>query len=171
MTSRIGPSTTAGPRSWTENWPCPSVPTRRHQKVTYRLGRDIGPFVESRALGDFYDCPIHVILDEHVHYEPDLCFIARGRDTDPDSSVFRGAPDLIIEILSPSNRQHHTETKFRHYEQYGVREYWLVDPDEESIQVWRLVDGKYTLLGEFGRGLTVATRVLEGLSLDPAQVA
>jgi len=145
------------------------VPSKRHQRLCHRLGRPIGSFVEGHNLGEFYEHPIHVILAGGVNYEPDLCFIAKGRDPDPNSSAFNGSPDLIIEIISESNREHDTGAKFRHYEKYGVREYWLVDQKTE-IEVWLLEEGKYVSPGNFGRGQPVLTRVLKGLRLDPGQV-
>ena len=146
------------------------VPAKRHQRICSRLGLAISPFVEDRDLGEFYSLPIHVILAEHVHYEPDLCFISESRAQDPDSPAYYGPPDLIIEVISESNRTHDTVVKFRDYERYGVREYWLVDPREELIRVWFRDGDKYVPLGAFGRGDRVLSRVLEGLSLDPASV-
>ena len=146
------------------------VPGGRHQKVCARLGVIILPFVESRDLGDFYMHPMHVILAEHVHYEPDLCFISKPRLHIHNEPVIEGPPDLIIEVVSESNRTHDTVVKFRDYERYGVREYWIVDPREEHIRVSYLEGGKYVSLGAFGRGDKVMSRVFDGLELDPAQV-
>ena len=58
-----------------------------------------------------------------------------------------GPPDLIIEVISKSNRTHDTVVKFQHYAQYGVGEYWLVDPRDNEISTWRLQDNEYVLLG------------------------
>jgi Uma2 family endonuclease len=121
-------------------------------------------------LGEFYCLPVHIILDEHLNYEPDACFIAKPRLGDLDESVFEGAPDLVVEVLSPCNRDHDTKTKFRDYERYGVREYGLLDPEARWIEVWHLEAGEYRLLGRFGPGQRVVTRVLAGLDLDPARV-
>jgi len=140
-----------------------------HQWACSNLGALVLPFVRERDLGYFFSSPIHVILDEHVHYEPDLSFVAKGRMADR-RAPFRGAPDLVIEVLSPSNREHDTITKFRDYERYGVREYWLVDVDARWIEVWFLEAAKYRSLGRFAPGQRVVTRVLNGLDLDPAQV-
>ena len=146
------------------------VPSRKHQRICSRLGQVIEQFVLAHDLGEFYMHPIHVAFSEHVQYEPDLCFIAKGRDNDPESPVFKGPPDLIIEVISESNRTHDTVVKYRDYERHGVREYWLVDPRGEHIRVFALEQNQYVSLGVFGRGDQVATRVLQGLSLDPAQV-
>ena len=146
------------------------VASAKHQRVSTLLGAHITPFVVGRDLGEFFSSPVHLILDEHVNYEPDLSFFAKGKLEDLDTAAVRVVPDLVIEILSKSNRSHDTETKFLDYERYGVKEYWLVDRYAKWIEVWYLEGGKYRLLGRFGPGQQVVTRVLEGLELDPAQV-
>lgn len=141
-----------------------------HQRIGTRLTVEIQPFVEHNDLGEFLGRDVHVIFDEHNHFEPDLCFIAKDRLGIIQGPTLSGPPDLIIEIISESNRRHDTQLKFGYYERYGVREYWLVDPREESIAVYALEDGRYRLLGEFRAGEIVQTRVLAGLELDPARV-
>lgn len=143
------------------------VPSRQHQRICEELGIVIRQFVRPRCLGSFYMHPVHVILSEHVQYEPDLCLIATGRDREPDSPFFEGSPELIIEVISESNRSHDTVVKFRDYERYGVGEYWLVDPREKHLRVYILESGKYQLLGVFSAGENVRSRVLEDLQLDP----
>lgn len=146
------------------------LPSNQHQMICLRLGRLISPFVEQRDLGEFFAIPLHVILAEHVHYEPDLCFVSKPRRRLLEDPVVQGPPDLIIEIISESNRTHDTVVKFRDYERYGVQEYWLVDPREEHIRTFALEGGKYIGLGIAGRGEHVSTRLFNGLKLDPAQV-
>ena len=146
------------------------IPSRQHQRICSKLGKLVERFVLERDLGEFYMHPIHVALSEHFQYEPDLCFIGKGRDDDPESPIFSGPPDLVIEVISESNRTHDTVVKYRDYERFGVREYWLVDPREQHIRVFALEGKEYVSLGVFGRGDMVVTRVLDGLTLDPAQV-
>ena len=146
------------------------VPGGPHQEICTRLGARIFPFVEERNLGTFYSSPVHVVLAEHAHYEPDLCFISRDRLHIYKDPRVEGPPDLIIEVISESNRSHDTVVKFRDYERYGVREYWLVDPRDEHIRVFFLENGQYVLLGAFGRGDRIVSRVFAGFSLDPARV-
>ena len=90
---------------------------------------------------------MHVILASHVHYEPDLCFITNQRQHIVKEKFIDGPPDLIIEVISESNRTHDTVVKFRHYAQYSVEEYWLVDPRDSEISTWRLEGAEYWLLG------------------------
>ena len=105
-----------------------------------------------------------------MDYEPDLCFISTGRLHILQDPVIQGPPDLIIEVISESNRTHDTVVKFRDYERFGVREYWIVDPRDQHIRIYGLEDGKYAPLGVFARGEKIVSRVLAGFDLDPAQV-
>ena len=141
-----------------------------HQRIGTLLTVEIVPFVQRNDLGEFLGRDVHVIFDEHNHFEPDLCFIAKQRLHIIQGPIINGPPDVIIEIISESNRAHDTKLKFGYYERYGVREYWLVDPREQSIAVYALEDGRYELLGEFRAGDLVRTRVLAGLELNPARV-
>jgi Uma2 family endonuclease len=144
------------------------TPGSRHQVICYRLALKLGPYVTEQHLGTLFSHPIHVILAEHVHYEPDLSFIARARGSIIQESYIDGPPDLVIEVISESNRTHDTVVKHRDYAVYGVAEYWLVDMREEVISTWGLRDQAYALLGRAPRGKLVTTNVLEGLKLDPA---
>jgi len=146
------------------------VPSGHHQDICGSLCVKIRPFVDRRRLGKFYCHPLHIVLAPGVEYEPDLCLISRDRLPKADFARFNGPPDLIIEVISESNRKHDTETKFGHYERYGVLEYWLVDLEARQIQVWFLEDGRYISLGKFGAGQSALTRLMAGLHLDPARI-
>ncbi len=146
------------------------TPSRRHQEAATNLGVVITPFVKRHKLAKFYSSAVHVILAPHVNFEPDLCFVARGRTDLGPPPALDGPPDLAIEILSPGNRRHDLVTKLRNYEQYGVREYWIVDLDSERISVYKLLNDRYAEPESFGPGEAVDSTVLAGLGLDPADV-
>ena len=143
------------------------TPGAEHQDIAGLLGSELLQFVRARGLGRFFPNPIHVILDEHVHYEPDLCFIRAARKSIVRKTHVAGPPDLVIEVISESNRTHDTVVKFRDYAKYGVAEYWLVDPRDETISTWALEAGSYVLLARSGHGDAVTSQVLPGLHLDP----
>jgi Uma2 family endonuclease len=146
------------------------TPSDRHQEISTALAAKIYSFVKRRKLGKFYGAPVHVVLAEHVNFEPDLCFLATANLHRVQSPVIAGPPDLIIEIVSESNRTHDTVVKFQNYERHGVSEYWLVDPRDGRISVWSLQQGCYASLGAFAAGEKLETRVLRGLDLDPAEI-
>lgn len=147
------------------------APSSRHQEIATALGALIYPFVKRNRLGRFFSSPVHVILAPRVNYEPDLCFVAAERAELLEGPALVGPPDLAIEILSESNPAHDKVTKLRHYEQYGVREYWIADPQAEHITVYSLdTRGRYEKLGDFAPGQPTSSRILDGLKLDPADV-
>jgi Uma2 family endonuclease len=86
----------------------------------------------------------------------------------------RGAPDLVVEILSPSTSKKDLNEKFDLYERHGVREYWVVDPGNESIQVWRSrPDGGFDpgeLRDMMRDPSPIASKVLEGFAVDPKEL-
>ena len=147
------------------------IVSRKHQRICENLGDSIRPFVRAHRLGVFSSLAIHVVFAPGTEYEPDCCFIAAGRDKDPDSPAFFGAPDLIVEVISESNRTHDTVVKFRDYQRFGVREYWLVDPREWHVRVFHLnASGQYELLGVYGIGDRIESRVFPDLAIDPAAI-
>lgn len=144
--------------------------TSKHGRINSRLAGRLFPFVIERALGELFVAPIDTVLAPDVVYQPDLSFIRADRLAIIAETHVDGPPDLVIEIISESNRTHDTVVKFADYARYGVAEYWLVDPRDELISTWRCENGEYALLGRHARGEQLSTRVLDGLGLDPADV-
>jgi len=145
-------------------------PGGNHQSICTELGIEVGLFIRKHRLGKFFSSPFHTILDTHVHYEPDLCFVSKNRVHIIQESYINGPPDLIIEVISEANRTHDTVVKFAHYEKYGVKEYWLVDQRDRLISVHSLRNSKYERLGVFAPGDSLHSEVLAGLKLNPADV-
>jgi Uma2 family endonuclease len=145
-------------------------PTPRHQDTVLRLTLCLSEHLKEKNLGKLFLGPLDVVLDEAVVYQPDLFFITEARIAVSQSEKFEGPPDLAIEVISEHNRSHDTSVKFRHYEQYGVREYWMVDHRDQHIRVYSLADGKYELVGAFEAGSQLKSMVLPEFKLDPADV-
>jgi Uma2 family endonuclease len=125
----------------------------RHQKVGLQLKLALGEFVYSHKLGEVYDAPTDVILpDLATPVQPDILFIAQERLDIVQDKFIVGSPDLIIEILSPSNWLDDRRDKYEVYEAAGVREYWIVDPDECTVEVFVLRDGRYVQVGRYATG-------------------
>jgi Uma2 family endonuclease len=141
-----------------------------HQRIGTRLGVLLFNFVEERELRMLSIRDLHYIFDQHNHFEPDLSFLAKDRLHLAPGAYVDGPPDLAIEILSPSTRKRDTELKFQYYARFGVREYWIVDPEAQTIAVFVERNRRFESLGEFSAGQSLQTSVLAGLKLDPAQV-
>jgi Uma2 family endonuclease len=112
------------------------APNTRHQIILGRLFRGLSDLVEQRKAGIVLLSPIDVYLDDENAYQPDIVFISKDRQDIIQEDGIYGAPDLVIEILSPSTARYDIREKFRIYEKYGVKEYWIVDPEISSIEIY-----------------------------------
>ncbi|NOS90746.1 MAG: Uma2 family endonuclease [Cyclobacteriaceae bacterium] len=103
-------------------------------------------------------------------YEPDICFFRKEvADTFTDNQMLFPAPDFIVEILSPSTEKTDREIKFRDYGQHGVKEYWIIDPDKETIEQYELKDKQFELLVKLNSG-TITAITIDGFSSDLRQI-
>lgn len=151
-------------------------PSRVHQEIVAELTRQLGNYLEGKACR-VYPAPFAVRLFERpgdrpdevrTLVEPDVSVIC-DRDKLDDIGC-QGAPDLIVEVLSPSSLRHDRLIKYNLYQRAGVREYWIVDPSARSVQSFVLEDGHYTArdLGTTGDVLKVS--VLDGCFIDLSRV-
>lgn len=147
-----------------------AAPNLTHQKTQRRLGNPVCTFVEDERLGEFYFSPTDVVLSDTNTVQPDLIFVSNDRLHIETPANIQGAPDLVVEILSPSTTRRDWNDKLNLYEKYGVPEYWLVDPVGCVLLQFRLVDGKYALRAKFGESDTLTTPTLEGFSLPMSEV-
>ena len=141
-------------------------PGTRHQRASRELLVQLMAYFHGRSLGEVFDAPIDLILTRHDVFVPDLVVVG-----DPASITERAierAPLLVVEILSPSTRKVDRGLKAQRYAELGIEHYWIVDPDERSLECHRLEQGAYQLVVD-GRGDTILTHpVWTGLSIDLA---
>lgn len=149
------------------------APTRTHQTIVMNLGGHLWQHLRQHPTGSVFNVSLDVILSEHDVVQPDLLYFSREREAAFEPSRWvKGAPNLVIEVASPSTRRRDETLKRHLYERYGVDEYWLVDPEAETILVLRLDGGAYReaerLSAESGDLLT--TPLLPGLELALSEV-
>lgn len=118
-------------------------PEYLHQKVSMYLSSEMHQFVKAEDLGEVLAAPIDVYLDQENVFQPDILFIAKENLSLIEKDGIHGPPDIVIEILSPSNAYHDVSTKLRIYEKYGVKEYFIADPLSKDVTRYSLVKGKY----------------------------
>lgn len=143
-------------------------PTTKHQWASGGFYNALRPFVLQRELGLVYYSPIDVQFTPHIVVQPDVVYVSRARATIVKAGKIGGAPDLLMEVLSPSNRRHDTITKAAIYAAFGVREYWLADPEKESILVQTVTDGVFVPF-ESPDGIA-RSLILPGFEVIPAEV-
>lgn len=143
-------------------------PTRQHQKIVRELFGQLWQYLQDKPC-EVYTAPFAVRPFQQSADSPDRVDTVVEPDItvvcDPgklDDAGCKGAPDLVIEVVSPSTARHDRFTKYNLYEQAGVREYWLADPGAEAVQVFLLEDGRFSnaAWARFGQELPV--NVLEG---------
>ena len=124
----------------------PPAPRYGHQSIVTRLTRYLDTHVSAHGLGEVCVSPVDVVLDEPnaLVVQPDIVFVARERRHIIRDRIW-GAPDLVVEVLSPRTERRDRTTKLEWYMRYGVRECWLVEPNAAFIEVVQLPSGDRTL--------------------------
>ena len=113
------------------------APNTKHQETVMNLILSIAVFVRQKHLGRVYVAPCDVVLSTVDILQPDLMFISNEREDLITRANVQGAPNLVVEVLSPSTRTVDATLKLQRYDRFGVDECWLVDPDEQSVTIYR----------------------------------
>ena len=147
-------------------------PSPRHQEISGNLFEIIRHFLRSNPLGKVFDAPCDVVLskDPIQVVEPDLLFVSKEHLSIITEKNIQGIVDLTVEILSPSTETADRRVKHSIYERFGVPEYWIVDPETETVQVFRLSAGRYPDPLEYGKSDLIESPLLPGLSIPLSEV-
>ena len=145
-------------------------PTSRHQRISRQLFTALNTHCAAHDLGEVFYAPLDVILSRTVVVQPDLLFISKARRAELIGERITGAPDLVVEILSPATSARDFNQKRKLYARHGVKEYWIVDPDDGTIEVQRLQGTVFSTLALFEKGQTLTFPMFEGLGVDVGQV-
>ena len=142
-------------------------PIPRHQKISGKLFYLIYGFLQKNPFGEIFAAPVDVVFSQKPPQVvvPDLVFVSKDRSSLVTGKNIQGVPDLLVEILSEGTSTRDRRQKFSLYERFGVPEYWIVDPEMETVQVFRLSGGKYPDPLEFRKDDTLTSPVLPGLSI------
>ena len=148
------------------------APDTRHQKISGRLFYMIYGFLLKNPMGEVFDAPYDVVFskDPLQVVEPDLVFVSKEHLSIITEKNIQGVPDLTVEILSPSTATADRRVKHSLYERFGVLEYWIVDPETETVQVFRLSAGRYSAPLEYGKGDLLESPFFPGLSIPLSEV-
>jgi Uma2 family endonuclease len=144
-------------------WVAPA-PDYEHQTVAANLFYELHQYIQQHQLGEVRFAPLDVVLSDENVVQPDLLFIAKERSFIITKKNISGAPDLVIEIISEGTRQHDRQVKRKLYAKYGVKEFWLVNPDNKTIEVLLLSKTGYKSLSVYREELRSA--LFKNLVLD-----
>lgn len=143
------------------------APNLWHQMYLRNLEYLMWSYVKKNNMGEVLIAPVDVILAEDDVYQPDIIFVSIERlDIMKDIRGIFGAPDLVVEIISPSTSIYDMIEKREVYEEYGVKEFWLVNPDEKAIEIFALKEGLYKRHSFARKDGVVNSEVIKGFSVN-----
>jgi Uma2 family endonuclease len=143
-----------------------SAPSPRHQIILGNLFRKIDGHTFEKKLGTVLMAPVDVFVDEYNAPQPDLLFVKNEHKEYITANGVFGPPDLVVEILSPSSITRDRIDKMRIYRNFGVAEYWIVDPRYASIEIYQLAGNEYELYSFAVEKGSVQSKVLEGFAVN-----
>ena len=146
-------------------------PTRFHQTISGNIYDPVRRFVRENGLGAVWYAPLDVIVQQEPLRvrQPDLLYVSNDNSGILGDRI-NGGPDLVVEILSPSNSRREIESKLSDYAQIGVRECWLVSPEARTAEVLQLESGEWKRLFIRGAGERIESVVLPGLELEITEI-
>ena len=141
-------------------------PTTSHQRILLRLAALLNDYVGKKSLGEVYVAPLDTIFNKYTVLQPDILFVSRERLGEVAKERIEGAPDLVVEILSPSTFHKDRRRKLAVYSQFGVQEYWIVDPETRTMELYRQTGEGLQLARQFASGDTFESHLLSGFHIQ-----
>ncbi len=150
------------------------APARKHQDISAKLFVKIGSYLENKSC-KYYSAPFDVRFpngnndnDPFTVVQPDICIVCDHSKLDDKGC--NGAPDFIVEILSPSTAAKDIQDKFELYEENGVKEYWIVDPENKILDIFTLKSGKYVLVSKYNEEQNVSPVLFPDLIIELGKI-
>ncbi|GAK54389.1 hypothetical protein U14_05674 [Candidatus Moduliflexus flocculans] len=140
------------------------APSWTHQVISGNLEFEIKSYLRSQKRCQVVYAPVDVFLSDDTVVQPDIIVVCDPQKIEKRGCV--GAPDLVVEILSPGTAKLDWNDKFKLYEAAGVREYWIVNPEEQFVHVFQRVDGKFLLNGAYCAEDSVKIGIFEDVAID-----
>ena len=145
-------------------------PVPRHQLISGKLEFKLREFITKNKIGEVFDAPCDVYLDNENVVQPDILFISKERlDIIGDKNI-QSAPDIVIEIISENSVYRDMVQKKRLYARFGVKEYWIVIPEEKEVEVYILKDEAYQLYKTYTKVDILESPSLKGLKIGLKEI-
>lgn len=142
----------------------------RHQIVVANVWSQVCGVARSKLLGEALAGPLDVVLSPRRVVQPDVVFVSNSQKSIIESTCIRGVPELLVEVISEGTWRRDRVDKKALYEQFGVAEYWIIDPDSRLIEVFTLAKGTYQLHARGVDAEKVSSKLLAGLKVSFAQL-
>ena len=146
------------------------APNRYHQDISRNLEYILLEYLEENPIGKLYDAPFDVYLDQHNVFQPDIVFVSNARLAILTDAGAEGAPDFVVEILSPKTAKLDRINKRHVYARSGVQELWIVDPEQKRIEVYFLSKDAATPAAVYGETDQFESAVFPGLRFNAAKI-
>jgi len=146
------------------------APSSRHQRVAINLEVALFQYAKATNSGLVYHAPYDVVLSEDTVVQPDIIFIRHERAAIISEMNLQGQPDIAVEILSPTTRSKDLEVKRKIYAQFGILEYWIVDPDAGTVEVLIRPEAGYVSAGVYGITDRLSSPLLPDLNLPLSEI-
>jgi Uma2 family endonuclease len=141
-------------------------PVWQHQYGSDTLFGYLWQYIHPRRLGRIVTAPVGVVLDDENGLQPDLVYVSRERQDIITERGVEGAPDLVVEVLSPSTRSRDRGIKMRRYAAAGIPHYWILDPRTRALEAYELAGHAYELTGSHGPGTIFRPALFPGLEIS-----
>ncbi len=146
------------------------APDTWHQNWLNDINLLVTPFVRKRKTGQTFIAPIDVVLDQENTVQPDFVFVSANNAGIIQRRGIFGVPDLLVELVSPSSVRRDRYDKKDLYARFGVKEYWIGDPANQSLEILTLKDGRYDLHCSAEISGKLTSLVLAELEFDLSEI-
>ena len=147
------------------------APRTKHQLCKGNLYAAFWNYTTEHEVGTVFDAPYDVLLPGLTSpIQPDVMFVLKENLHIVKDENIQGVPDLVVEVLSPWNWVADRRRKFQVYAKAGVREYWIIDPEARTIELYWLEKGAYALVGKYAVGEIVHSKILHGFEVEVEEV-
>jgi Uma2 family endonuclease len=144
----------------------PPAPYTIHQDICRNIAIELTIYTRKMKLGKIYFAPTDVVLSDINVVQPDILFISKENLQIITEKNIKGVPDLIVEIISPSTDYYDLFVKKETYERSGIKEYWLVDPQKQWVEIYLNIEQKFKLHQRLDREGVLKSKVLNGFEID-----
>ncbi|MDK2888813.1 MAG: hypothetical protein PWP72_1691 [Thermoanaerobacter sp.] len=141
-----------------------------HQHIAANIGGLLRTYVDKHNIGLVLYAPFDVVLADNLVLQPDVLYLSRERFDLLTENCLKGAPDLVVEVLSPASGRRDRLEKSRLYLKHGVKEYWVVDPSAQTVEIFSAREKGWLLAGAYGPEDTLNSPLLPGFAAHGAEI-
>ena len=140
-------------------------PSLYHQRIITKLSTFINNFLSKHPIAEIFVAPLDVYFSDTEVYQPDIILLLTESFSKMKENKIEGAPDLVVEVLSPSTAYYDLKHKKSIYEKNGVKEYWIVDPIDKTIEIFELHNGKFISTGELSKNEIAKSKLISEMEV------